>query len=299
MQSLKESKISESVSNLQSSFTKEGYLFIRSFFPVDLIKQVRDQIVAVLESEGWGQFENENFNAVEPVHRINTPAFHRCISSLMKEELLHELADYPPLRWFLSALLGEPIYSHPRKMVRITYPYSMNPKDCVPPHQDLFYVKGERDTFTSWIPLGDYPPEQGGLQVAPQTHFEGLLPTQSNDEGRFGCAAIEERLSGFSWCKAHYRPGDLLIMHSLTIHRSGINETKQFRLSLDCRFSSALKTVNEDQLLPPYHPHVPGWECLSEKWNNPNRFETPSSIQIHPKGKSLEEVLQTPSRFVP
>ncbi|MGB7129005.1 MAG: phytanoyl-CoA dioxygenase family protein [Candidatus Rhabdochlamydia sp.] len=297
MQTLNESKVTDSITNLQAAFYKNGYLFIRSFFPTNLIITIRECIIDVLESEGWGEWKDDAFIAIEPVNRINSPSFYHGISTLMQQEILHEIAHHPYLNSFLSSLLDEPIFSHPRKMVRITYPYSMNSKDRVPPHQDLVYVKGERDTFTTWIPLGDYPPEQGGLEVSPQSHRSGLYAMQANSEGRFGCTAIEEHLTNFSWCKAHYHPGDLLVMHSLTLHRSGINESKQFRLSLDCRFSSALKTLNEDQLLPPYYPYVPSWEVLSKKWKNPKRFELPSTMKVHQKDKELSKVLMTSSRF--
>lgn len=300
MQILHESKITDSASNLRAAFRKNGYLFIRAFFPSNLIILLRERIIRVLEAENWGRFEAGTFIAIGPTsNRINSPSFHRCIAILMQEESLHEISQQPSLCSFLSTLLEEPIYPHPRKMVRITYPYSMNPKDVTPPHQDLVYVKGERDTFTTWIPLGDYPPEHGGLEISPQSHQNGLYPMKANSEGRFGCTAIEEHLTDFIWCRTHYLPGDLLIMHSLTLHRSGINQTKQFRISLDCRFSSALKTINEDQLLPPYYPHVPHWKALCKKWKNPNRFELPSTIQVHAKDKELSEVLMTSSRFAP
>jgi hypothetical protein len=297
MHNLKEFTIFEPVLNLQTEFREQGYLFIRSFFPIDLIKQVRNRVIHILQLEGWGKSEKEKFLAIEPVRRINSHSFYQCMSRLMQEELLHELSEHPPLNWLLSALLGNPVFCHPQKMVRITYPYSLNPKDLVPPHQDLFYVKGERDTFTAWIPLGDYLPEQGGLQVASRTHKQGLFPTHQNDEGRFGCSAIKEHLTGFLWHKAHYRLGDLLIMHSLTLHRSSINEDEQFRLSLDCRFSSVLGSINENHLLPPYHPHVPCWKVLSHNWSNTNRFLLSSTIQVHKKEKELNEILMTPTRF--
>lgn len=297
MQVLKEISPSEPIINLQAEFRDQGYLFLRSFFPTDLIKRVRDRVIDGLQLEEWGKLEKGKFLAIEPVRRINSPPFHQCISRLMQEELLHDLSEYPPLLWFLSALLGEPVFSHPRKMVRITYPHHLNPKDRIPPHQDLFYVKGERDTFTAWIPLGEYPPEQGGLLVSPGTHKQGLFPTQSNDEGRFGCNSVENYLTDFPWCKAYYRLGDILIMHSLTLHQSGINESEQFRLSLDCRFSSALRSINEDQLLPPYYPHVSCWEVLSRGWSNINRFTAPSTMQIHKKEKEISEVLTTITRF--
>lgn len=294
---LKESSISSPIEQLRDEFKREGYLFIPSFFPSAHILPLRDAVVDVLNQQKWGVFENKKFLAIEPVNRINSPSFYQCIAELMKLEQLHEISAYPLLCDFFSSLLDEPIYPHPRKMIRLTYPYEMNPKDLIPPHQDIFYVKGERDTLTAWIPLGDYPPEQGGLQVAPRSHVNGLFPTKSNEEGRFGCNSIEENLKDFIWYKAHYRPGDLLVMHSLTLHRSGINQTKEFRISLDCRYSSALRTINEEQLLPPYHPHVPDWDHLSTQWQNPARFSVPSTLQIHSKVKSLDAVLKTPTKF--
>lgn len=297
MYALKECALSEPIINIQERFREQGYLFLRAFFPLALIQKVRDRVIAILQLEGWGKLKKEKLIAIKPVRRINSSSFHHCITRLMKEELLHDLSEYPPLHWFLSALLGEPVFSHPRKMVRITYPYHLNPKDRIPSHQDLFYIKGERDTFTAWVPLGEYIPEQGGLLVAPGTHKQGLFPTQSNDEGRFGCKAVEDYVTGFSWYKAHYRPRDLLVMHSLTLHQAGINESDQFRLSVDCRFSSALRSINEDQLLPPYYPHVPSWEILSQKWNKRDRFTVPLTMQIHRKERELSEVLMTPTRF--
>ncbi len=297
MLSLKESKIFDSIDDLQTSFHENGYLFIRSFFSSDLIMNTRECVLNVLQMEGWGRWENDAFLAIDPVRRLNTPPFYACINALMQEEALHEISHEPSLSAFLGGLLGEPVYAHPRKMVRVTYPYVMNPKDRVPPHQDLVYVKGERDTLIAWIPLGDYSSEQGGLEIAPQSHRKGLFPMQINSEGRFGCTAIEENLTDFLWRKAHYRPGDLLLMHSLTLHRSGINESPQFRLSLDCRFSSALRTINEEQLLPPHYPHISPWEALSKTWKNPQRFTLPSTMQVHSRDKELSEVLMTSSRF--
>lgn len=297
LSNLKECSAHEPIAHLQAQFKEQGYLFIRSFFPASEILQIKARVVEALEKEGWGKFQGERFIAIEPVNRINSPAFHRCIAQIMKEESLHDLSQSPLILTFLSALLGETVYSHPRKMMRITYPYHLNPKDRIPPHQDLFYVKGERDTFTAWIPLGEYPPEHGGLLVSPKTHKEGLFPTESSAEGRFGCNAVEKNIKEFTWCKAHYRPGDLLLMHSLTLHQAGINETDQFRLSLDCRYSSITKSINADQLLPPYFPDVPDWNQLSKNWKNPDRFKVPTTLKILPKEQSLHEVMLTPSQF--
>lgn len=289
---------SPTTDDLSHIFRQNGYLFLRSFFPVNFILEAREKVINVLKKEGWGRWEGEEFIAINPTRRINSPEFYKCISEMMKEEVLHELSQSPSLCDLLSKILGETVYPHPRKMIRITYPYVMNPKDRVPPHQDIVYVKGERDTFTVWIPLGDYALHQGGLEISPRTHNYGLFAMQANDEGRFGCTAIEEPLKNFQWYGVHYHPGDLLIMHSLTLHRSGINKSQQFRISLDCRFSSVERTINEDQLLPPYYPHVPNWDQLSSEWQKKDRFTIPSTLQVHPKDKNLSDILLTPSHFV-
>src|SRR5271155_4319140 len=129
MHILKESHVLQSVEELQNSFKEDGYLLLRGFFSTELIGKVRERIIEVLQQEGWGCYEGGEFVALEPVHRINSPSFHKCIACLMEQEIIHDLSQNQPLQKFLSALLGETVFPHPRKMVRITYPYSLNPKD--------------------------------------------------------------------------------------------------------------------------------------------------------------------------
>jgi len=113
MQILHESKITDSASNLRAAFRKNGYLFIRAFFPSSLIILLRERIIRVLEAENWGRFEAGTFIAIGPTsNRINSPSFHRCIAILMQEEALHEISQQPSLYSFLSTLLEEPIYPH-------------------------------------------------------------------------------------------------------------------------------------------------------------------------------------------
>ena len=297
MSHLIESNKTDQIADLRKQFSQNGYLFIKSFFNSKKIVKVRNLVIDILEESNWGIWKGNRFIAIEPVRRINSEDFHKCLTLLMQQELIHELSQDSNLSNFLSQLLGEKVYSHPRKMIRITYPYHMNPNDRIPPHQDIVYVKGEKDTFTSWIPLGDYSPELGGLEVSPQTHIHGLFPMQANSEKRFGCTAIEENVKDFVWGKANFQIGDLLIMHSLTLHRSGVNNGSEFRLSLDCRLSSSKGWINEEQLLPPYYPKLPEWDLLNSMWKNQNRFDLPSSIKIHKSDKDLIEIMSTTSRF--
>ena len=295
MEELKECSPSAAIPYLQEALRERGYLFFRRFFSPSLIEKERQIVLGLLHSEGWGRLEKGRCIAIEPVHRMHTFRFYQGVRQLMEIESLHELAHSFPLSELMSRLLEEKTFCHPRKMIRLTYPDHLNPKDTVPPHQDLFHVKGERDTLIAWIPLGNYSPEEGGLLVAPKTHKQGLFPVECSGEGR--SRAIETHLGRIRWSHAYYRMGDLLILHALTLHRSAKNRSAPFRLSLDCRFSRALGFINEEQLLPPYYPNVPAWHILCRNWKNPRLILSPSTVNVQSKDTPLDIVLNTPSRF--
>jgi hypothetical protein len=80
--------------------------------------------------------------------------------------------------------------------------------------------------------------------------------------------------------------GDVLVMHSLTVHASGVNTSNSFRLSLDCRASARNGTINEDQLLPPYSPHLGTWETLSASWDNQDLLQLPPGLTIEKASES-------------
>lgn len=285
----------QSIDQMRSLFIEEGYLLVKNLFTSTEIAHLRSLVQETLKEQKWAKLVSENYIACEPVHRIGSPSFFSCIEELMKKEDLHLIAYHKKLVDLLNGLLKCSVFPHPRKMVRLSYPYEMNPKDLTPAHQDIFYVRGEPDTLTVWIPLGNYSFDQGGLQVASSSHLKGLYPCKANDEGRFNCTASEIGLEKLDWRCADYEMGDVLIMHSLTLHQAIKNNSENFRISLDCRFSAADGYINEEQLLPPYHPHIADWSVLNKNWKNPNLFETPSALKIDSADYSLEKVLKRPS----
>jgi ectoine hydroxylase-related dioxygenase (phytanoyl-CoA dioxygenase family) len=281
---------------LRESLRKNGYLFIPGFFATEPIHKLAEQLSEVLIKQKWGIALNGRIKPSSTVHRLGGEAYCKLIAEIMTLVDLHALPLKTQLHSIISTLLNAQAYLHPRKIVRITYPLEVNPNDLVPPHQDLVYVKGEVDTLVAWIPLGNYTTDFGPLRVAQASHKLGLLPTQANAEGRFGCTAANVEQLSINWQSADYKIGDLLIMHSLLMHSSLPNNSEYFRISFDCRFSDVTKTINSDQLYPPYYPKVDGWDYLLP--DKPEVYSVPDSIIVEEAEMPLERIMQKESAFI-
>jgi ectoine hydroxylase-related dioxygenase (phytanoyl-CoA dioxygenase family) len=122
--------------------------------------------------------------------------------------------------------------------VRLFSPSS--PELTTPPHQDGYYVRGRRDLWTAWIPLGACPRELGGLSVVPGSHGDGLRPHAGKGAGRQGVAAEPE----LAWECTDFECGDVLFFHALTLHRGLENRTDgRLRVSADFRYERASPRV--------------------------------------------------------
>jgi ectoine hydroxylase-related dioxygenase (phytanoyl-CoA dioxygenase family) len=94
-------------------------------------------------------------------------------------------------------------------------------------------MRGTEETYTTWIPLGDCPRSLGSLQIVPASHLGGLRLTQPTPDNR-GMEAYGA--SSDRWIGGEFAPGDILIFHSLTVHRALPNRTDRLRLSVDFRY---------------------------------------------------------------
>ncbi len=54
---------------------------------------------------------------------------------------------------------------------------------------------------------------------------------------------------GDEWVEGQVNAGDVLIFHSLTVHAAAPNISDRMRLSLDCRFQDARRTLNPSNLV--------------------------------------------------
>ena len=113
------------------------------------------------------------------------------------------------------------------------------------------------------VPLHDLPASMGGLAVAAGSHRRGIYDYRPA-LGAGGIAVIDP-LEG-AWVTNEFRQGDVLIFHSLTVHRGLPVTGERFRMSVDGRYQCAHEPVLQRSLLP--HMGVTTWEEVYAGWES-------------------------------
>ena len=119
--------------------------------------------------------------------------------------------------------------------------------------------------LTLWLPLAACSPQDGALRVLCRSQHKGRrLPQTAPGVGGVGVPVRPEEEP--DWVYTSYRPGDVLVFHSLTVHWAPSNRGDRLRLSCDYRYQRADEPVVEGSLLPHYWPTIPDWDVLTQGW---------------------------------
>jgi ectoine hydroxylase-related dioxygenase (phytanoyl-CoA dioxygenase family) len=242
---------------------EEGYLFFAKLLEPETVLDVRRQILEVCRSHDWLDVRAPLMDGVAREGHLliesGDPRWKAFYCDVLKLRDFHALALHPTLIGMLEALFGESVLPHPRNICRVLFPHSAT--FSTPPHQDHYYIGGSEHTWTGWIPCGDCPVELGGLAIVPRSHRRGFLDVHEA-EGAGGSAV--DVGSDITWAGGEFLCGDVLIVHSLTIHQGRDNQTERLRLSCDFRYQPRCDTVRADSLLP--HMGWLTWEDVYAGW---------------------------------
>lgn len=106
--------------------------------------------------------------------------------------------------------------------------------NVTPAHQDGYYFMLEpNEAVTFWIPIDSVDEENGCLAYVPGSHKHGIRPHGKSEVLGFsqgildygdGDAAKEVMI--------HAEPGDVVVHHSVTIHRAGRNDSERLRRAI-------------------------------------------------------------------
>ena len=113
------------------------------------------------------------------------------------------------------------------------------------------------------MPLIDCPMDAGPLQIAAGSHIASVY--DFDIAGGAGGIEISDPLAG-SWASGDFAAGDVLLFHSMTVHKGVPNRSDRLRMSMDVRYQLVSEPFNIDNANPDGQPL--SWDEVYEDWQS-------------------------------
>ena len=247
---------------LRNRMSRDGYVLVRHLLPVDQVAALRRLCLETVAEAGWLKSGTPLEAAIaEPTAACADPDQRSVdvIRRLYRIEALHALKHHPALIGLFERLFGAPVLVHPLVIPRNIFPKRAD--FTTPAHQDFPHIQGTAETFTAWVPLADCPIEHGGLSIAAGSHKDGVRDFRVSSGA--GAMEVEEPLDG-AWVGGGFAAGDVLIFHSMAVHRGLPNRSDRLRQSVDMRYQRAADPVTEVSLSP--YAGTGTWDEIYADW---------------------------------
>ena len=249
---------------------QNGYLFFSGLLPAEPVLALRQQVLRVAERHALLAPDTDPDAAIRRsgvfiCEQDGSETFRNFYIDVQKLRLFHALPHHKHIVRVLEVLFGTSVFVHPRHICHAIFPGEH--QYTTPPHQDFSPVRGSQETWTVWTPLGDCNAELGGLAIARGSNRHGLL----EDGGVRSWQLIDDSTE---WVWNPFKCGDIVMFHSLTIHRGRDNVTQdRIRLATSARYQSINEPVDEDALR--VHLNCARWEEVYSEW------ETDDSLKYY------------------
>jgi len=109
-------------------------------------------------------------------------------------------------------------------------------------HQDYPFSSGSKNSITMWIPLQDVTTKNGCLKIVEGSHKGKKIYKTHKDN-------IIQSRHKFSFKDVQCKMGDVLIFSQCLVHKSGNNNSKSARFSIQIRFNDLSKKDSISKIL--------------------------------------------------
>jgi hypothetical protein len=249
---------------LAARMAHDGYLLIRGLLPRDVPASLQRRIGAIVRAVGWLRHDRPVEEAIADLSGFcidPDPTYLATLRRINRLEDYHALKHHPALMQFFARLLGGEVFPHPRVLMRNIFP--ARTEYTTKAHQDFPNVQGTQEVYTAWIPLIDCPLAVGPLQIAAGSHRNGVY--EFDIGAGAGGIEITDPLDG-RWVSGEIRLGDVLIFHSMTVHKGVPNRSERLRMSMDVRYQLVREPFNPDNANPDGQPL--SWEEVYADWES-------------------------------
>lgn len=249
---------------LAARMRRDGYLFLPGLLPRDDVASVQRQIGEIARDANWLRSDAPVEDAIADVSGFCVdpdPTYLTTLRRINRLEDYHALKHHPVLIDLFERMLGGPILPHPRVLMRNIFP--ARDKYTTKAHQDFPNVQGTTEVYTAWMPLIECPMDVGPLQVAGGSHTNGVY--DFGIAGGAGGIEIKDPLEG-TWASSDFAMGDVLLFHSMAVHKGVPNRSDKLRMSMDVRYQLVSEPFNIDNANADGQPLT--WDEVYAGWRS-------------------------------
>ncbi len=218
--------------DLRIDFAENGFVLLRDAVDLAALDEFESKVLDYLATILGRRLETIRGTEFVQLLSSDRELERKLYDGVRQEEWLQEFMLRPCLAKPVMELLGEHIGLLGKIPLRIDLP--MVTRELAVWHQDHFYVKGNTDIVTLWMPLQDTNYAQGCLMVMPGSHKQGVV---AHDSQALGKRDYPSNIFDNMVRYVEMRRGDVLLFHALLLHSSGINISDRARLSIQARYS--------------------------------------------------------------
>jgi hypothetical protein len=248
----------EDIDYLKNFMEANGYLYIKGFFPKDIIIEARQALLKTLSEKDIFNLDYPNLLIDGVLKEGIHPKFDS--EAWKNQPTLNRVVFGHEVKEFYTKFLGGDIRHFDYIWLR-----TMGKGHGTAPHCDIVYMgRGTHDLYTAWIPYGDVSLEMGGLMILEKSHLQSdRIKNYLESDVDTYCENIPSRNGwknggqltnnphslrqkfGTRWLTSTFEMGDLLTFKMNTVHGSIDNQTRNIRLSTDTRYQRADEPVDE------------------------------------------------------
>jgi hypothetical protein len=249
---------------LAGRMRRDGYLFLPGLLPREDVASVQRQIGEITRDACWLRRDTPVEDSIADLSGFCVdpdPTYLKTLRQINRLEDYHALKHHPVLIDLFERMLGGPILPHPRVLMRNIFP--TRDEYTTKAHQDFPNVQGTTEVYTAWMPLTDCPMEVGPLQIAAGSHTNGVY--DFGIAGGAGGIEIKDPLEG-TWVSSDFSVGDVLLFHSMVVHKGVPNRSNKLRMSMDVRYQLVSEPFNIDNANADGQPL--SWEDVYAGWKS-------------------------------
>ena len=232
---------------------RDGYLYLPNQLDADLVNGFREYYFTTMAETGIIKPGTNPADGIGATTQADRETVHGVLfGDIVPGKRYEELTTHPDVKGWFHWFFGEDVHLHKRKIIRHLMPGETGIGTATQAHYDLVYLReGSERVLSMWIPLGDCPPEMGGLTYLEGSH-QWALADERERGNRRPAASITADLPGLAekhdarWLLADFAAGDVVVHSSYVVHAStdNVDPLGRIRLSTDIRYQRASEPID-------------------------------------------------------